>query len=83
MRQRVRQNEAKFEAMRQTKVRQSMNNSQRVKMGFSAPTDLLGRSPTGMRKLVYKPEFDDPSLAKKKKTAKKKTTTRRKGSAGK
>lgn len=49
------------------------------RLGFSVPTNLPGRSPTGMKNIVYKPEYDDPSLKKKKAPERrKKPVTRRK-----
>lgn len=53
-----------------------MNNNQKVRMGFSVLMNRPGRAKSGMKRLVYKPWYDDPSL--KPKPKKRKTTTRRK-----
>lgn len=54
-----------------------MNNSQKVKMGFSVLTNRPGRAKSGMKKIVYKPEYDDPALARAK-AKKKRAAAKRK-----
>lgn len=60
-----------------------MDAKMRLKMGFSVPTgNAPGRAPSGMKKLVYKPEYDDPALAraaaKKKRAAAKRKADKKK-----